>query len=98
VKSVGASAPPPPGSSESEEAKLATFTLTADLAARVSIDGASYGVTPIRGLRRSPGRHVVTLVSVELDERLTTAVDAKPGQALSIHAEFTRPVPTLRVR
>ena len=98
ARAVASSSPTPPASAEGEEAKIATFTLTADLAARVTIDGASFGVTPIRGLRRAPGRHVVTLVSVELDERLTTSVDAKPGQAVNIHAEFTRPVPALRVR
>lgn len=95
---IRAAASVPSPSASPEESKLVTFTLTADLAARVTIDGASYGVTPIRGLRRTPGRHVVTLVSVELDERLTTTVDAKPGQAVNIHAEFTRPVPALRVR
>jgi serine/threonine-protein kinase len=101
--STGApSALTPPSLSSSaestEESRVATLTVTADLAARVTIDGSSFGVTPIRGLKRSPGRHVVTLVSVELDERLRTTIDPKPGQTISIHAEFTRPVPALRVR
>jgi hypothetical protein len=76
----------------------ATISVTSDLPARVTIDGAPQGTTPLRGLRRAPGRHVVGLVSIELDERLNATVEAKPGGALAVHAEFTRPVPVLRVR
>ena len=64
----------------------------------MTIDGAPAGTTPLRGLKRAPGRHVVGLVSIELDERLAATVDARSGAALAVHAEFTRPVPVLRVR
>jgi hypothetical protein len=41
---------------------------------------------------------VIGLVSIELDEHLTATVDAKPAAALTVHAEFTRSVPVVRVR
>jgi serine/threonine-protein kinase len=76
----------------------ATFSITSDLPARVTIDGAAQGTTPLRGVKRAPGRHVIGLVSIELDEHLTATVDAKPAAALTVHAEFTRSVPVVRVR
>jgi serine/threonine-protein kinase len=76
----------------------ATLSVTSDLPARVTIDGVAAGTTPLRALKRAPGRHVVGVVSIELDERLTATVDATSGAALAVHAEFTRPVPVLRVR
>ncbi|HEX4338231.1 MAG TPA: serine/threonine-protein kinase [Polyangiaceae bacterium] len=76
----------------------ATLSVTSDLPARVTIDGAPAGTTPLRGVKRAAGRHVVSLVSIELDERLSATVDAKPAASLAVHAEFTRPVPVLRVR
>jgi serine/threonine protein kinase len=82
-----------------EEAKTgsATFTITSDLPARATIDGAAVGATPVRGVKRPAGRHVVAVVSVELGEHLSTTVDARPAATLAVHAEFTRPVPVLRV-
>lgn len=76
----------------------ATLTFTADLPARVTIDGVSQGSTPVRLTRKAPGRHTITVVSVELAERLTATIDARPGQGVSVHAEFTHPVPVLRIR
>jgi serine/threonine protein kinase len=82
-----------------ESAKTsATFSITSDLPARVTIDGAAQGTTPLRGVKRAPGRHVIGLVSIELDERLTATVDAKSGATLTVHAEFTRPTPAIRLR
>jgi hypothetical protein len=74
------------------------FSLTSDLPARVVVDGAAAGTTPIRSLRRPAGAHVIVFSSVELGERLTASVDAKPGQSVGVHAEFTRPTPMLRIR
>jgi hypothetical protein len=85
-------------STEEATKASATISVTSDLPARVTIDGAPAGTTPLRGLKRAPGRHVVGLVSIELDERLSATVDAKAGTGLAVHAEFTRPVPMLRVR
>ncbi len=91
-----------PETSESSETSprspAAVFSLTSDLPARVVVDGASAGTTPIRSLKRPPGAHVIVFSSVELGERLTASVDAKPGQTVGVHAEFTRPTPMLRIR
>jgi len=76
----------------------ALLTVTSDLPARVTIDGAPVGTTPLRAVKRSSGRHVIALVSIELDERLSATVDARPAATLVVHAEFTRPVPVLLVR
>jgi serine/threonine-protein kinase len=76
----------------------ATLSITSDLPARVTIDGTPQGNTPLRSLKRQPGRHVVSLSSIELDEHLTATVVARPAETLAVHAEFTRPVPVLRVR
>jgi hypothetical protein len=62
------------------------------------VDGTFQGTTPLRALKRSPGRHSVVLVSTELDERLSATVDVKASQTVGVHAEFTRPVPTLKIR
>jgi hypothetical protein len=93
-------APSPSASSAADDVKAdgATLSFTSDLPARVSIDGALQGSTPLRGVRKPPGRHVVTVVSLTLDERLTATVQLSKGQATTVHAEFTRAVPTLRVR
>jgi serine/threonine protein kinase len=76
----------------------ATFSITSDLPAHVTIDGAAQGTTPLRGLKRAPGRHVIGLVSIELSEHLDASVDVRPGATLTVHAEFTRPTPVVRVR
>lgn len=96
---VGASAVGVPSapSAATEDHADATFTFTSDLPARVSMDGTSLGSTPIRGLKRAPGRHLVTISGLSLDERLSATVSAAPAQSVSVHAEFTRAVPTLRV-
>ncbi len=83
---------------EEEKPEGATFTFTSDLPARVVIDGASQGETPLRAVRRPAGRHLVTLVNAELGEHLSANIDAKPAQNVAVHAEFTRAVPTLHVR
>jgi serine/threonine-protein kinase len=91
-----------PETAESAEAsprsQAAVFSLTSDLPARVVVDGAAAGTTPIRSLRRPAGAHVIVFSSVELGERLTANVVAKPGQTVGVHAEFTRPTPMLRIR
>lgn len=90
--------PSPAASEDATRQGLSTFNITSDLPARVTMDGIPQGATPLFGLRRPPGKHVITLVSRELDERLTATVDARPEQAVAVHAEFTRSVPALRVR
>ena len=82
---------------EGESRASATLVITSDLPAKVTIDGAPQGATPLRSVKRAPGRHVIGLSSIELGERLSATVDAKPGSTVAVHAEFTRPVPVLRV-
>lgn len=83
---------------EGWKGELATLTVTSDLPARVTIDGAALGTTPLHGVRKASGRHVITVVSAELGERLTASVNPAPGQSMTVHAEFTRPAPTLHIR
>jgi hypothetical protein len=96
----GASPATAPSGDVSDEANRASsmLSITSDLPARVTIVGAPVGTTPLRAVKRAAGRHVIGLVSIELDERLSATVDAKPASTLAVHAEFTRPVPVLRVR
>jgi hypothetical protein len=94
----GASAPATSSDVPDDATKgSAVLTITSDLPARLTIDGAPAGVTP-RTVKRAPGHHVIGLASIELDEHLSATVDAKPAATLSVHAEFTRAVPVLRVR
>jgi serine/threonine protein kinase len=97
---AGSGVPSPSASPAADDSKAesATLSFTSDLPARVSIDGALQGSTPLRGVRKPPGRHVVTVVSLTLDERLTATVKLAKGQETTVHAEFTRAVPALRVR
>jgi hypothetical protein len=83
--------------SDGEHGDVAVFTFTADLPARVSLDGSSLGSTPLRSIRKPPGRHVITFVSAELGEQLSASVVTALGQSLSVHAEFTRAVPAIRI-
>ncbi|HEX7669738.1 MAG TPA: protein kinase [Polyangiaceae bacterium] len=86
------------GGADDAKSDGATVSFTSDLPAKVTIDGAFQGSTPLRAVRKPPGQHVVTIVSLTLDERLTTTVELRRGQAMTVHAEFTRAVPALRVR
>lgn len=94
------SALPSSSASAADDSKgeAAVLNFTSDLPARVSIDGVSQGSTPLHGVRKPPGPHRIQVVSSELDERLTTTLQVGKGQAISVHAEFTRAVPALRVR
>jgi eukaryotic-like serine/threonine-protein kinase len=89
---------PEPSTEQPSKGGLAVLAITSDLPAKVAIDGASVGSTPVHGVRKPPGRHVLTVVSVELGERLTATIDAAAGQSVSVHAEFTRAAPTLHIR
>jgi hypothetical protein len=76
----------------------ATLVFTSDLPARVTLDGMAIGTTPIRGRKTPSGTHAIGFTSMSLGERLTTSVVVQAGDTRSVHAEFTRPVPRLRVR
>jgi hypothetical protein len=75
----------------------ATLSVTSDLPARVSVDGLLLGGTPLR-VKKPAGPHVITLTSTTLGESLTARVVASEGGTVSVHGEFTRPVPALRIR
>jgi serine/threonine-protein kinase len=96
VKSVPSPSPAP--SDEAFRGPPALLTFTSDLPAQVTLDGSALGTTPVRGVRRAPGRHTVAFQSLALEERLSATIDAKPGQTLALHAEFTRATPALRIR
>jgi eukaryotic-like serine/threonine-protein kinase len=76
----------------------ATLVLTSDVPARVMLGGQTLGTTPLRGVRRPPGRYRVTFASADLEERVATVVEVGSGQTLGVHAEFTHATPAIRLR
>jgi serine/threonine-protein kinase len=75
------------------------FSLTSDLpGTKVTFDGSPVGFAPIAMLRRSAGKHTVTFMSADLDEHLSTSVDAQAGESLKIRAQFKKPDPSIAVR
>ena len=56
------------------------------------------GSTPIHGLPLSAGSLRVVFESAELGEQVGTTVQLEAGKRLSLHAEFTRATPAVRLR
>jgi hypothetical protein len=64
----------------------------------VLFDGSPIGLAPIATLRRPAGKHTVTFLSDELEERLSASVPATAGELVKVRALFKNPTPTIAIK
>jgi serine/threonine-protein kinase len=75
------------------------FNITSDMpGTKVLFDGSPIGLAPIATLRRPAGKHTVTFLSDELEERLSASVPATAGELVKVRALFKNPTPTIAIK
>ena len=79
----------------SERARL---HLTAEPGARVAVDGAPVGHTPLSSLELAAGPHEIVFENELLGERLSTRLTLVDKERKGVHADFTSATPRLHVR
>lgn len=79
----------------SERARL---QLTAEPPARVAVDGAPVGQTPLSSLELAPGSHEIVFENELLGERLSTRLTLSGKELARVHADFTSATPRVYVR
>jgi serine/threonine-protein kinase len=92
-------APPAPArvsiSAPNERARL---HLTAEPPARVAVDGAPVGRTPVSSLELAAGSHEIVFENELLGERLSTRLILGDNERKGVHADFTSATPRVHVR
>ena len=81
---------PPATASTAEESGPGTLTVTANPWGNVSVDGRSYGSTPLPGISLSPGTHTVVVSNPELGSTRSATVKIKSGQAQGVRFDFKK--------
>jgi hypothetical protein len=62
------------------------------------VDGVSRGTCPVRDLPLDPGTHEVRFTFDPTGESRGERIEIKPGERVTLRADFTGAIPTIRVQ
>jgi serine/threonine-protein kinase len=80
----------PPPTSTGDESGTGTLTVTANPWGNVTVDGRSYGSTPMAGISLPAGPHTVVVTNPELGASRSASVKIKSGQSQSVRFDFKK--------
>jgi hypothetical protein len=83
-------APPPSSASTGDESGTGTLTVTANPWGNVTVDGKSYGSTPLPGISLPSGPHTVVVSNPELGSTRSATVKIKAGQSQGVRFDFKK--------
>ena len=96
--SAATSHPAPPSSaSVAEKPGRTMVAFLGDPGTRVSIDGTMRGACPVR-VSLEPGQHDVRFTFEPTGESRGERISVKPGEKITVRAEFTGATPTVRIQ
>jgi hypothetical protein len=90
-------AAPPTSASSAEKPGRTMVAFLGDPGTRVSIDGTMRGACPVR-VSLEPGQHDVRVTFDPTGESRGERISVKPGEKLTVRAEFTGATPTVRIQ
>ncbi len=88
VRTASTAQPPPTGTGD--ESGTGTLTVTANPWGNVTVDGRSYGSTPMAGISLAAGPHTVVVTNPELGASRSASVKIKSGQSQSVRFDFKK--------
>lgn len=88
---------PPTSASVAEKPGRTMVAFLGDPGTRVSIDGTMRGACPVR-VSLEPGQHDVRFTFEPTGESRGERISVKPGEKITVRAEFTGATPTVRIQ